>query len=239
MESYVPFCGAPPLPEELWTRWTFDPYLLAGLALAALAGLRFARDRKRFLAAWGLVAVLFVSPLCAASMALFSARAGQHILLTLVAAPMLAAALPRMRLPALPFAALFAVLFWTWHAPVPYQATLESDFTYWAMHLSLFSAATFLFGAMRARPERALAAAAFTGAQLTFYATLLTLADVAWHDWHLATTQPYGLSPLGDQQFAGASMWVAGGMLFLTFIASLTARFLREHAAEPREPDAS
>jgi putative membrane protein len=62
---------------------------------------------------------------------------------------------------------------------------------------------------------------------------------VAWHDWHFATTQPYGLSPLGDQQFAGAMMWVAGGILFLTFIATLAARFLRDNSPEPRQPDAS
>lgn len=239
MENYVPFCGAPPLPEELWTRWTLDPYLLAGLALTALAGLRFTQDRKRFLAAWSLAAVLFISPLCAASMALFSARVGQHILLTLVAAPILAAALPRMRLPALPFAAVFAVLFWGWHAPVPYQAMLESDLTYWAMHLSLCGTAKNLFAAMRARPHRAPGAPALTGARLTIYATLLTLAEAAWLDWHLATTQSYGLSPLGDQQFAGAMMWVAGGLLFLTFIATLTAGFLRENAPEPRQADAS
>jgi putative membrane protein len=228
MDTYIPFCGAPPLPSELWLRWTLDPALLAGLLLFGLAGWRFAPNRRRFAMAWGLVAFLFVSPLCAASMALFSARVGQHILLTLVAAPLLAAALPALRWRSLPFAILFAVLFWTWHAPGPYRATLESDLVYWAMHISLFVSATLLFATMRSRPERALNAAALTGTQLTTYATLLTLAPSAWHDWHLATTPPYGLSALGDQQFAGALMWVAGGALFLTFVATLTRRLFRQ-----------
>jgi putative membrane protein len=234
MEDYVPFCGAPPLPADLWLRWTLDPWLLSVLALAALAGFRFAADRQRFAYAWALVAVLFVSPLCAASMALFSARVGQHILLTLIAAPVLAAALPRMRLPALPLAVVFAALFWGWHAPVPYAATLASDAGYWAMHLSLFASATLLFAAMRARVHRALGAAALTGTQLTIYATLLTLSDAPWHAWHLATTEPYGLTALGDQQLAGAMMWVAGGALFLTFVGTQAARFLREADPEPR-----
>ena len=228
MTPYIPFCGAPPLPAELWTRWTLEPSLLISLALTYLVGWGITENRGRFAIAWGLVTLLFVSPLCAASIALFSARVGQHILLTLVAAPVLAASLPTLRWPPLPIAGLFAALFWIWHAPGPYQATLDSDLAYWSMHVSLFAAATLLFATMRARPERALLAAALTGAQLTLYATLVTLSPVAWHDWHIATTLPYGLSALSDQQLAGALMWVAGGALFLTSIATLTLRFFRE-----------
>ena len=86
---YIPFCGAPPLPQDLWSRWLFDPVLIAGLLVLALALLWKARDRRTAAAGWALVALLFISPLCAASMALFSARVTQHLLLTLVAAPLL------------------------------------------------------------------------------------------------------------------------------------------------------
>lgn len=231
-DAYIPFCGAPPLPAELLTRWTLEPSLLIGLALIYVVGWSVAVNRSRFTIAWGLVTLLFVSPICAASIALFSARVGQHILLTLVAAPLLAASLPTLRWPPLAFAAIFAVLFWVWHAPGPYQATLASDLAYWSMHVSLFVAATLLFATMRARPERALLAAALTGAQLTLYATLVTLSPTAWHDWHIATTLPYGLSALSDQQLAGSLMWVAGGALFLISIATLTRRFFRETAPD-------
>jgi putative membrane protein len=234
MDPYVPFCGVPPLPADLWTRWTLDPVLLAGLALFLGAGLRVAQDRRRFALGWGIVALLFVSPLCAASMALFSARVGQHLLLTLVAAPVVAAALPAIRLPAMPTAVLFAVLFWTWHAPGPYQATLQADLVYWAMHVSLFGAAVLLFASLRAAPERALPAAALTGAQLTLYAVTLTLAPAPWHAFHMATTTPYGLGPLADQQLAGGLMWVVGGALFLVSVAMLALRFVHEGPTEPR-----
>jgi putative membrane protein len=169
-------------------------------------------------------------------MALFSARVGQHVLLTLVAAPLLASALPALRWPAMPAAVLFAALFWVWHAPGPYAATLQGDAVYWAMHLSLFGAAVLLFATMRARPERAFLAAALTGAQMTLYAMLLTLSPEAWHTWHVAAAAPYGLSALADQQLAGALMWVAGGALFLATIAALTLRFLRD--APPEAPPA-
>ncbi|MFP7673953.1 cytochrome c oxidase assembly protein [Marivita sp. S0852] len=233
MDDYTPFCGTPPLPTELLTRWTFDPLLIVGLLLAWGVGIRFAANTSRFSGAWALVAILFVSPLCAASMALFSARVAQHILLTLVAAPLLASALPKLRLPPMLLALVFAALFWFWHVPIPYQATLESDLTYWAMHLSLFGAATLLFGAFRATPEKSVMAAAFTGAQLTLFAVTLTLAPTPWHDWHLLTTIPYGITPLGDQQFAGALMWVAGGLLFLAVLGKLAFQFLRDTATEP------
>lgn len=234
MESYVPFCGAPPLPADLWTRWTTDPALLAGLALFLVAGLRLARDRRRFVLGWGLVTFLFVSPLCAASMALFSARVGQHLLLTLVAAPVLASALPALRLPAMLPAGVFALLFWAWHMPVPYQATLQGDLLYWAMHVSLFAAAVTLFAALRAAPERGLPAAALTGAQMTLFAVTLTLSPAPWHAVHMATTQPFGLGPLADQQLAGALMWVLGGALFLVSVAALAHRVVQE--AEPEQP---
>jgi putative membrane protein len=236
MDPYIPFCGLPPLPADLWSRWTLDAALLVGLALLLAVGLRVAEHRPRFALGWGIAALLFVSPICAASMALFSARVGQHIALTLLAAPILAAALPALRLPALPLAGLFAVLFWTWHAPAPYQATLESDLAYWAMHISLVGSAVLLFSALRAAPMRGLAAAGLTGAQMTLYAMLLTLSPSVWHGWHLATTAPYGLTALADQQLAGGLMWVAGGGLFMACIAVTVFRLVRAEQPEPRAP---
>lgn len=227
--TYIPFCGTPPVPADLWTRWTFEPVLLIGIAVALALGLRIAEHRGRFVLGWGLVALLFVSPLCAASMALFSARVAQHILLTLVAAPVIAAALPRLTLPSLPPALVFAALFWFWHAPQPYQATLESDLFYWSMHLSLFGSAVLLFAALFAAPERGLMAGVLTAAQMTFYAVLIVLSPQLWHEWHAVTTLPYGLTALGDQQLAGALMWVAGGGIFLTVVAGLSLHFLSEN----------
>jgi putative membrane protein len=212
-----------------------EPALLIGLVLTLLAGWVIARDRWRFGLGGALVAFLFISPLCAASMALFSARVAQHILLTLVAAPLIASALPRLPLSGLPAAILFGVLFWVWHAPAPYAATLQSDLIYWAMHISLTGSAIMLFSALRAAPERGLGPAALTAAQLTCFAVLLTLSPSHWHDWHSLTTIPYGLGPLEDQQLAGALMWVAGGALFMALIGILTWRFVSEQpVASPR-----
>tara|TARA_R110002049_G_scaffold232379_1_gene404977 strand:+ start:31472 stop:32188 length:717 start_codon:yes stop_codon:yes gene_type:complete len=227
-DAYTPFCGTPPLPGELFTRWTLDPFLLVGLvAFAALLWTR-AERRGQALTSAALVAFLFISPLCAASMALFSARVGQHLLLTLIAAPLIAAALPKVRLPLWPLALLFALLFWGWHSPTPYAATLQSDLVYWAMHLSLTGCAIALFMGFRGAGAQAAVPAVFTAAQLTAFAVTLTLAPLAWHGWHELTALPYGLSALADQQLAGALMWVAGGGLFMVLVALQVWQLLRQ-----------
>ena len=92
--AYIPFCGMPPLPTGLWHRWTLQPVLLVALAAwlwFSLPGLRRAGTPGRkacYVAGWGLAALALVSPLCALSVALFSARASQHLLLLAVAAPL-------------------------------------------------------------------------------------------------------------------------------------------------------
>jgi putative membrane protein len=232
MDPYVPFCGLPPTPAELLGRWTLEPLLLGGLALALAAVLAATRHggRRQPLAGWALVALLFVSPLCAASMALFSARVAQHLLLTLVAAPLLAPLLRDRGPGPAPAAAAFAALFWLWHAPAPYALTLQSDLAYWAMHLSLLGAAVLLWAALRARVARAPFAAALalagTAAQMTLLSVLLIWSESAWHPWHALASAPYGLTALGDQALAGAFMWVAGGVITSALIAALVLRLL-------------
>ncbi|ROU03774.1 cytochrome c oxidase assembly protein [Histidinibacterium lentulum] len=237
--AYVPFCGPPPEPGALMSRWLLDPALLAGLAVALGLGLWLARDRRLMAGGWVLVALLFVSPLCALSMALFSARVAQHLMLTLVAAPLIAAALPSVRMPPLAAAGLFAAAFWIWHAPAPYTATLESDLVYWAMHLSLFGAAVLLWSALvaavREAPFAAFLAVAVTAAQMTLYAVLIVLSPSVWHVWHLSTAPLWGLSALADQALAGALMWVGGGLLMAVSVALvLSRRFLAGTAAGGR-----
>ena len=151
VQVYIPYCGAPPIPGGLI--WNTDPWLIAGLLFLLIPlfrAVRRAGSRRQFAAglSWGLVALALVSPLCHLSMALFSARIAQHMLLVLVAAPLLAFALPpvfragsRMGIGAGLSAGLFALALWAWHLPGPYDATLKSDLTYWIMHLTLFGSA--------------------------------------------------------------------------------------------------
>ncbi|KAK0329874.1 hypothetical protein LTR94_034999, partial [Friedmanniomyces endolithicus] len=106
---WTPYCGAAPDPAGWLARWNLDPVLIAVMAVTfALLWRGRTRDQRIMLAAAaGVLAISFVSPLCALSSALFTARTLHHLLLILAAAPLLALALPtpkRSRL--LPAAAL-------------------------------------------------------------------------------------------------------------------------------------
>ncbi|MDQ8028280.1 MAG: cytochrome c oxidase assembly protein [Brevundimonas sp.] len=150
--TWLPYCGPGPAPGD-W-RWNLDPALL--VALTAMAGLVVWRCRGRArglgLAALAVLIVIFVSPLCAASSALFSARTVHHVLLVAVAAPLLAWTLPSGRVGSLTLAtAAQAVILWAWHAPAAYSAALSGDFIYWWMQASLLgSSVWFWMGVRRA-----------------------------------------------------------------------------------------
>lgn len=83
-------------PDDVWTHWNFAPLLLVGLALSVYLYLRGAatyRVEKRrtaiFLAGIAVLFIALISPLDAMGASLFSAHMGQHLLLVLVAAPLL------------------------------------------------------------------------------------------------------------------------------------------------------
>ena len=219
--AWLAYCGAPPAPGG--ASWNWDPLL--GAVLVAGLALAWARsaDRRALLAGWAVLALALVSPLCSLSVALFSARVGQHLVILLAAAPLLALGLPRQRRAAAPggiaaAAAGFAVLLWFWHLPGPYAATFRSDLGYWAMHLSLLGAALWLWRglllAAAARPEAVLPAGLATAAQMGALGAFLTFAPRPLFAPHAHTALAWGLTPLEDQQLGGLLMWVPGGLAF-------------------------
>src|SRR5262249_12805751 len=151
--NLIPYCGTPPAPGELLGRFNLDPVLIAVLiALAAVHIFRVEKSSTRAFAAagWLIAAIAFISPLCALSVALFSARITQHMILLLVAAPLIAIGLPRTRpetsAAGLRLASLaFLIALWFWHMPSPYYATFISSMIYWLMHVSLFGSGIWLW----------------------------------------------------------------------------------------------
>ncbi|WP_149538241.1 cytochrome c oxidase assembly protein [Siccirubricoccus phaeus] len=237
----IPYCGTPPVPGAL--AWQLDPLLIGALGLCGAAALWRAPGGARLGAAalgWLVLALALVSPLCNLSVALFSARIGQHMLLSLVAAPLLAFGAwgSAGRPPGLGAAAAgFALALWAWHLPGPYAASFASDTTYWAMHATLFGTALWLWAALwrvaAPRPDAAALAALATAVQMGLLGALLTLAPrplfLAVHA--AGVTAPWGLSPLEDQQLGGLLMWVPGGLLFAALALAGLGLALRRGAA--------
>jgi len=174
--------GAAPQPHDLWTSWSVEPAVVAGLAAAAVLYARGVRalwrrgGRGRVVAPWrvwcyagGLLAlvVALVSPLDAMGGALFSAHMAQHLVLVVVAAPLLALGEPLaatlwafpvgarrtvgrwarrravrgawlvLRAPAVVWV-LHVSTMWVWHAPRLYESALRHPAVHALEHASFF-----------------------------------------------------------------------------------------------------
>ena len=167
--------------------WNLEPGVIGGLILSAFLYYRGALRMRRpslagrgvsgreavcFAVGWLAVFIALVSPLHALGETLFSARIAQHVLLALLAAPMLALGRPltafswappaewrwlgragvNTRALVLrrtfigPIAAwlIYAAMLWLWHTPPLFQVALESDLAGAAQRLSLLLSA-FIF----------------------------------------------------------------------------------------------
>ncbi len=217
------YCGPPPLPSEIWTSWNFDPVLIGTLlALAAVV-----RRDLAGLTGVTVLALAFVSPLCALSSALFSARVAHHVLLVAVAAPLLARALPADRVGpiALPFA-LATTTLWFWHVPAAYDLALSHKGVYWAMQVTLTASAVWFWRGVldrRRDPVDALIFVVAGFAQMGMLGALLTFTSKQLYAAHALAPLEWGLTPLADQQLGGLMMWVPAGLPYAV-AAALVAR---------------
>ena len=262
-QTHLPYCGAPPDPMTLLWRWNLDPILLillvaAVVAYAGLAGRASAVRWRRacFYGGWVLGAAALTSPLCALSVSLFSARVGQHMVLEMIAAPLVALGRPltifanafrrsrngqpssaHHRHGALGPVVVFAVVLWCWHAPGPYAATFHSDVIYWLMHATSFGAALWLWTALLESPREHLggflAAALATTLQMGFLGAVITFSARPVYVAHWLTTGAWGLTPLQDQQLGGVIMWIPAGVIFLGAIMTALAVAMRQAGSRP------
>jgi putative membrane protein len=248
-DAYIPYCGSPPVPGGL--TWNLDPVLFAVL-LGLLAALLWSigpsrRDRAFGLVGWGICVLALMSPLCNLSMALFSARVSQHVIMALVAAPLIAVSLGRPgalrrrlrgagRAEGMAAPLCFAVLLWLWHLPGGYDATLKSDIVYWTMHTTLFFSALWFWRVLMDE-ETLSAAGAFvtglaTGFQMSILGAVLALNSRALFSVHFTTTQAWGLTPLQDQQLGGMIMWVPAGVLLTGYAIFAFGMAMRKASTE-------
>jgi putative membrane protein len=229
-------------------------YARGARRLAARPGAARALGRWRpagFLGGATVLAVALGSPLHQAAEASLAAHMVQHLLLIVVAAPLLAwgrpltvlavtgtpvravvrrtAPLVRALLarPLLVWTAHVGVL-WLWHLPRPYMAALADPVVHAVEHVTLLGTAV-LFWLVVAEPDAAarqgwIPAAGYLFAaamQSTVLGALLTLSDSPWYP--AAAT----LEGLVDQQRAGVLMWVPGGLVYLGATLTVVARPLR------------
>lgn len=219
------YCGPAPMPADLLARWNFDPF-----ALAVLVALTLWAGRTRPGAA-GIVVLAFLvlSPLCALSSALFSARVVHHVLLVVIAAPLFALSRPARTATAvgLPFLLATAAL-WLWHAPAAYDAALDHMVVYWVMQASLFGSALLFWRAVFSQPGGSGIGWVFLAyLAMGMLGAILTLAPYPVYATHATAPLLWGLTPLSDQQLGGLVMWMPAGLPFAVWGGLLARRAWR------------
>lgn len=191
--------GSPPVPGSLWASWSPEPLVVVALVAAAVLHVRGVRavwaraGRGRvvgagrvvaFHAGLAVVAVALVSPLDGLATALFAAHMVQHLLLTLVAAPLLVVGATRLpfaralppparrrvgrlerrflgrpvrapRLGLLVVAVLVhTITFWLWHSAALYEAAVRYGWAHALEHTTMLGAAVLLWWAVLASARR-------------------------------------------------------------------------------------
>ncbi|MFN2507125.1 MAG: cytochrome c oxidase assembly protein [Acidimicrobiales bacterium] len=263
-------------PSTLAGSWSFEPALLTATVLTAVIygrgtarlGRRIAAPgrRRRDVAFYGGLAIVLaavMSPLGALSAALFSAHMGQHLILMLVAAPLLAWSRPGAALLAglseggrdlvrraaagglrgaghavtrpLVVGVVGTLVLWAWHMPSLYEAALAYPVLHVAEHVSFLGVAVLFWavvlgsGVRRGTPRPvALLLVLATGVQSTALGAILVFASMPLYPAHAEGAAAWDVSPLGDQQLAGALMWSPPALIYLVTIGWLFVRWFAE-----------
>ncbi|HEX5723095.1 MAG TPA: cytochrome c oxidase assembly protein [Acidimicrobiia bacterium] len=196
-------------------------------------------SRRSLLIALAVMAMALLSPLEEMAHALASAHMVQHLLLILVAAPLLSKAirftLPKWVSPPLAWL-LHTATIWFWHAAGPYNAAVVNPLLHGLEHLSFLGTAVVFWRVVGIgrQPEGIGVLLVFAMAlQSVFLALLLTFADTPWYWVYSATTRAYGLDPLADQQLAGVIMWVPAGLVYTGIGLKLLLTWIRQHDPAP------
>jgi putative membrane protein len=242
-------------PSELARSWTFEPVVLTAVVLAgAVYGYGAARLGRRipnrggstqaaaFYVGLAVLLIALVSPVDAAASTLFSGHMVQHLLLMVVAAPLLAYARPAPALlSGLPSVARHvarrpwpglhrlttaattpiivwiagAVALWAWHMPALYELALQSDAVHALEHASFLATALLLWNVvMRSGSRRGVDRPV---------ALLLVLAS-AVQGSALGAVLLFASTPLYGAHEHGAQLWdvsplqdqqLAGGLMWL------------------------
>jgi putative membrane protein len=170
---------------------------------------------------------------------LFSAHMVQHLLLTLVASPLMVFGVtgdmlrpliaPRavfrvarvVTRPAICFA-IFNVIIAFWHLPVAYNAAMANHDVHIFQHLTLIAAAVLVWWPLMS-PLPELPRLSYPGQMLYCFlmvvpmsvvAIYIAMADTLLYPAYAAAPRMWGISPMMDQQIGGLIMWIPGGLFF-------------------------
>ncbi len=170
-----------------------------------------------------------------------SAHMAQHLLLMVVVAPLAVLAWPLRPVPAWARGATFAavavalqtVALVAWHLPGPYEAAQAHAPLHVLEHATLLVTAAAAWWVILTRTGASIgvrfATCVASAAPMMLLGALMTLAPEPWYSSY---ANAHGsLSPLADQQTAGALMWGPAGIAYVIAAAWLVASVIRDDEA--------
>jgi putative membrane protein len=138
----------------------------------------------------------------------------------------------------IPAALIHMATLWVWHSPILFDAAVASDGLHWLEHVMFFGTALLFWRAViKAHSGREAAAAALIASFITLLqsgllSALLSFAREALY--HAPDTMDWGLTPLEDQQLAGAIMSLPMCAIYLAAGLIMALRLLTPGAERTR-----
>jgi putative membrane protein len=256
--------------------WNWDPTILIGLALQAGAYLACVGPLRKYFPGSEPVESARIQTFLLGSLVLFialcspietlgdgyllSAHMIQHLLITMVAPPLLLIGTPRwlfrplLRLPlAQPIGRLitnpivtffsFNIVFAAWHIPPYYEATLRSTPIHVLEHLMFIVTATLtwwpVFSPMDELPRLPDPAQCLylflESIPPTILGALITFAGWVLYPTYARAPRVWGISPAIDQQAAGLIMWIPGALVYLLVLTVVFFRWFNNEEYVPSQ----
>ncbi|MDQ3955087.1 MAG: cytochrome c oxidase assembly protein [Actinomycetota bacterium] len=266
--------------NELATHWHWHVPVLLTLTAALLlylvgvasmsAGPLGPHERWRvgiFVLGLTVLGAALMSPIDSLAPSLFYVHMIQHLLLMLVASPLLVLGKPAVAYRAALVTRLAkserlldslvwrgtmrialnlgvvgianTVVIWAWHLPNLYEAAIRNDLVHALEHggfvaVSLPFWAVVLQGTKTRGPAGRIFLVFGVALQSSALGAIIAFAGSPLYSLEVLGTPAWGLTPMEDQQLAGALMWVLPGILYLaTMVGVLFVWFKRMEALSP------
>jgi cytochrome c oxidase assembly factor CtaG len=242
--------------------WTLDPLQLLPLALIAVAytmRVRTLRRRGRpppwwrvalFALGIALLVVALASPIAYYGERSFAFHMIQHVILGDLAPLALLGGLSRPILRPLLFVvhplrhvfhpvgalAVWALILYSWHLPVLYEAALNHDSVHALEHAAFFTGGIVMWAPVLETvpmPEwfgtgAKMAYVAGVRVAETILGNVFIWGNTVFYDFYAGAERPWGMSALDDQRLAGSVMMIEGSLVTICALAWLFLRLAEE-----------
>jgi putative membrane protein len=193
---------------------------------------------------------------------LFSMHMLQHLLLMMVAPPLVLLGIAGMRpLPPARFATLrrmwwmitrpwpamilFNAVMLVWHIPSLYDTTLTVEPVHIIEHLSFMAAGVIVWwpiidpvrspATKLVSPLEKIAVMVVSGIPPTVLGLIFALSPVAFYDFYVHAPRLWGITPVADQQYGGVLMLGLGNIIYFIAITIIFVRLLGDSAHDEEQ----